>query len=322
MKKIIVILGPTASGKSELAVWLAKKINGEIISADSRQIYRGLDIGTAKVPRDKNPKSEIRNPKQIPKTKFQTLKNLFYYKKIRHHLLDIANPKKVFTVAQYQKLAQKAIQDITKRGKIPILCGGTGFWIDAVVYDLKLPEVPPNPKLREKFGKKTASELLKILKKLDPARAETIEQKNPRRLIRAIEIAKAIGKVPQIKKQSPYQTLWLGLKPPKKTLEQKIKNRTNQMLKSGLIRETKKLLKTVSRKRIKEFGFEYKNTLDYIDGKISKEELIETLNKNTLEYARRQMVWFKRNKEIRWVNGQQVLKLALNFITQQFRRSI
>ena len=165
--KIIVVLGQTASGKSEFAVKLAKKFNppvgGEIISADSRQVYKGLDIGSGKII-----KKEM---KGVP-----------------HHLLDITSPKRTFTVYQYQKLAKKALKDIIKRGKIPIICGGTGLYIDSIIYGIKFPEVPPNPKLRKKLEKRTTEELFKQLQKLDPRRAQNIDKYNRRRLIRALEI--------------------------------------------------------------------------------------------------------------------------------------
>ena len=281
-QKLIVIVGPTASGKSEFAVKLAKKINGEIISADSRQIYRGLDIGTGKV-------------------LGKWIKDKFIYKGIVHHCIDFVSPKNIFTAAEYKKCAQRAIEDIMGRGKTPILVGGTGFWIDAVVFDLKLPEVPPNLKLRKKFEKKSSRELLEILKKLDPRRAKTVEQKNPRRLIRAIEIAKALGRVPVLKKREHYQATWIGIDPDRKTLEKKITHRASQMLKRGLVREVKNLLKKgITKKRIKEFGFEYKTVLDYLDKKVAYREIRSLLVRDTLRYARRQMTWFKRNKEIKW----------------------
>lgn len=281
-QKLITIVGPTASGKSEYAIKLAKKINGEIISADSRQVYRGLNIGTGKVPG-------------------QWIKNKFTYKKIPHYCLDFVSPKKTFTVAEYKKCAEIAIKDIASRQKTPILVGGTGFWVDTVVYGLNLPEVPPNPKLRQILERKTTGELLQILKKSDPRRAKTIEQKNLRRLVRAIEIAKALGKVPVLKKQENYDVTWIGLNPGTKLLKTKIERRIAEMMKKGLLRETKKLLKRgVSRKRIEELGFEYKTALNFLDEKISRKEARQKLIRETLHYVRRQITWFKRNKKIKW----------------------
>lgn len=279
---LIVIVGPTASGKSELAVKLAKKFKGEIISADSRQVYQELDIGTGKVS--------------------GKWKSFFIYKKIPHHCIDFVSPKKIYTVAEYKKCADTAIQDINNRGKIPILAGGTAFWIDTLVYDLNFPSVPPNLKLRKKLAKKTLQELLRMLEKLDPERARNIEQKNPRRLIRAIEIAKKIGKVPEIQKHSPYNTLWIGLIPSREILSHSIKKRANRMIKEGLLEEIKKLIrKGVSKKRIKEFGFEYRAALDALEKKITRVELLNRLTQETLDYARRQMTWWKRNPEINWI---------------------
>ncbi|MCC6290472.1 tRNA (adenosine(37)-N6)-dimethylallyltransferase MiaA [Candidatus Nomurabacteria bacterium] len=164
-KQVLVIVGPTASGKSALAVQLAKKFDGEIISADSRQVYRGLDIGSGKITE--------KEKRGIP-----------------HHLLDIASPKRIFTVARYQKLAKQKIAEIIGRGKLPIICGGTGFYIQAIVDDLALPKVKPDSRLRKSLAQKTVPELFKMLQKLDSNRARKIDRNNPRRLIRAIEIAK------------------------------------------------------------------------------------------------------------------------------------
>ena len=171
MKKLIVVLGPTASGKTDLSIKLAKKLGGEIVSADSRQIYKGMDIGTGKVT-----KKEMRG--------------------IPHHLLDVASPRARFSAAHYQKMALKAIGKTYKRGKIPFLVGGTGFYIQAVTEGLVLPEVKPDWKLRKKLEKKSNKELFLMLLKLDKKRAKAIDRDNPRRLIRAIEIAKKIGAVP------------------------------------------------------------------------------------------------------------------------------
>ncbi|MFZ2188045.1 MAG: tRNA (adenosine(37)-N6)-dimethylallyltransferase MiaA, partial [Candidatus Moraniibacteriota bacterium] len=171
--KIVVILGPTSSGKSSVAIKLAQKFNGEIISADSRQIYRGMDVGTGKVTSAE-----------------QAL--------AKHYMLDIVSPKTNFSAAQFKKKAQILIADILKRGKLPIICGGTGFWIKALVDDVIYPEVKPDWKLREKLGKKSTEQLFVMLEKLDPVRAGNIDAKNPVRLIRAIEICRTLGKVPVI----------------------------------------------------------------------------------------------------------------------------
>ena len=320
-KKIIVIVGPTASGKSEFAVRLAKKLKGEIISADSRQVYRGLDIGTGKVAgKWKTLKGFIHPPYRIPrdlaagmKGNFKSLPRGpiphdkvggFIYQGVPHHCIDFVSPKKTFTVAEYKKCAEQALDNIIVRKLMPIVVGGTGFWIDTLVYNLNLPAVRPNHKLRKKLEKKSAGELLKILQKSDPERARTIEQKNPRRLIRAIEIAQVLGKIPKLaKKNSPYNITWIGLNPPIKILSEHIKKRTAQMLRRGLAAETKKLLRQgISKKRLHELGFEYRATLKFIEKKITQRELYEKLVGDTLAYARRQMTWWKNNPHIQWIN--------------------
>lgn len=277
-KKLIVILGPTASGKTELAIKLAKKFNGEIINADSRQVYKGMDIGTAK----------------------PTKKEM---KGIPHYLLDVASPKRKFTIAQYRKLALKAIEKIQRKGKIPFLVGGTWFYIRAIVDGLVIPEVPPDWKLRKKLEKKSPRELYKILKKLDPERAKTIEKENKRRLIRAIEICKKIGKVPPLRFEPlPYPVLMLGIKIDKKKLMERIKKRFFEWLKKGLIEEVKKLRKMgISFKRIEEFGMHYREISRYLQGKISKKEMIENSIREIQNYARKQINWFKRDKRVNWV---------------------
>jgi tRNA dimethylallyltransferase len=209
---IIVILGPTASGKSGIAVQVAKEFGGEIISADSRQVYRGMDIGTGKITK--------REMDGIP-----------------HHLLDVASPSRTFTVAQYQKLAHKKIGGIMKRGKLPIICGGTGFYIRSIVDNLVLPEIKPDAALRKKLEKKTAGELFAILQKLDPRRAKEIDRRNPRRLIRAIEIAEHLGQVPQIKTSSPYNAIQIGVKIDGEVLKEKIRQRLLKLLAQNMIEE-------------------------------------------------------------------------------------
>lgn len=271
-QKVIVILGPTATGKSALAVKIAQKIGGEIISADSRQVYKDLDIGTGKIT-----KKEMRG--------------------IPHHLIDVANPKNKFTVTKYQKKAIYAMAEIIKRGKVPIICGGTGFYIDAITKGTIFPEVPPNLKLRSELGKKTAGELLKILIKLDKRRAKDIKDKNEInnkvRLIRAIEIAKAIGETPILKnKKSNYEFIKIGLSLPPDELKKKIEKRVKKMFKDGLLNEIKKLKKAgISNKRLREFGFEYDSPT------------YEKVVRKTIKYTKRQMTWFKRDKKIKWVDA-------------------
>ncbi len=293
--KLLVIIGPTASGKSDLAVRLAKQFDGEVISADSRQVYKGLDVGTGK----------------ITATEMQG---------VPHHLLDIASPLRKFTVERYKKLAAKAITDISKRGKLPIICGGTGFYIDALVDSVVFPDVPPNPTLRAelaKLGKKDPAALLARLKDLDPARAEAIDPHNLRRIIRAIEIASVLGKVPKIlaAKNSdgsadfaPYDPIFIGINPATEALRTKIQARLiDRIEKQGMIEEAQKLHDgtpsksgDLSWKRMEELGLEYRYLALLLQEKITRKEMIERLGFEIWHYAKRQLAWFKRNKRIKW----------------------
>ena len=266
--KVVVILGQTATGKSDLAVRIARKIGGEVISADSRQVYKNLDIGTGKI--------TFREMRDVP-----------------HHLLDIADPKKQFTVAEYKKLALEKITEIVERGKIPIICGGTGFYIDAIVNGTIFPNVAPNDKLRIKLIGKSVIQLFLILKKLDQRRAKNIDSKNKVRLIRAIEIAKTLGKVPQIKEVKPmYKFIKVGLYLSPDKLRKKVEKRVKKMFRDGLKNEIKKMKKSgISQKRLKGFGFEYFNPTP------------EKIVRETLKYTKRRMTWFKRDKEIKWFSN-------------------
>lgn len=271
-----MILGPTASGKSDLAVRLAKKFKGEIISADSRQVYKGLDVGTGKIT-----KKEMRG--------------------VPHHLLDVLDPRKQFTVSQYRELAENSLQYIVIKNKLPIVVGGTGFYIDALAGNISLPDVPPNKKLREKLSKKTNRALFKLLKKKDPRRAKIIDFNNKVRLIRALEIVEALGKVPtwRFHRQVGHRFIYIGLKPD--DLDERIRERLIKRL-PGMMQEAKKLLKLkkLNYKRMHELGLEYRYIAMYLQNKISKTELIEKLNTAIRQYAKRQMTWFKRNKKIKW----------------------
>lgn len=281
--RIIAIVGPTSSGKTSLAIEIAKQVNGEIISADSRQIYRGLDIGAGKVT-----KTEMRG--------------------IPHHLLDVANPKRAMSVVQYERLATRAVQDILKRGKVPILCGGTGLYIDAVLTKQSFPSVPPDAKLRHRLARLSTKELFEKLKKLDLVRAQNIDAKNPHRLIRAIEIATALGSVPvRASTESPYDTLIVGLTLPREELQNRIHIRLTARMHRGMVAEAERLhANRLSWKRMEELGLDYRALAHFLQNKITKQEMIRVIEKENWLYAKRQMVWFKRNKNIQWFKPQEI----------------
>lgn len=290
--KLIVIVGQTSSGKTELSIKLAKKFPGEIVSADSRQVYKGMDVGTGKATK--------REMQGIP-----------------HHLLDIIFPKRKFTVAQYQKLALKAIEKIHAKEKLPFLVGGTGFYIQAVVDNLVIPEVRPDWKLRAKLARKTAQELFQLLQKQDPQRARTIQKTNKRRLIRALEIVfKTQKPVPPLKKRSSqFELCILGIKKSKKEIEKLIQTRLQKRL-PGILKEIKKLhLAGISWKRLEEFGLEYRYGALYLQKKITREHMREKLQSEIVRFAKRQMTWFKRDKRICWITDYQAAeKLVEEFV--------
>jgi tRNA dimethylallyltransferase len=310
--KIIVILGQTSTGKSDFAVEVARQINGlnqsgrliartsrsevlgEIISADSRQVYKGMNLGTGKIT-----KKEMRG--------------------IPHHLLDITSPSKIFTVSDFQKLVNKKIKEIMKRNKIPIICGGTGFYIDSIINGTVFPNVKPNKKLRKILEGKTTEKLFQMLEKLDSIRAKNIDSKNKVRLIRAIEIAKALGKVPALNNNKNivdtnsamaefvstpnFQFLKIGLTIPPEILKVMIKNRLLKRIKKGMIKEVENLHRGgLSWKRMNSLGLEYRYVSIYLQKKLSKEEMIEKLNTEIWHFAKRQKTWFKRDQNITWIN--------------------
>lgn len=277
-QKIIIILGQTSTGKSDFAVQIAKKINGEIISADSRQVYKGMNLGTGKIT-----KKEMMG--------------------IKHYLLDVISPTKIFSVNDFQRLGNKAIKEIIKKGKIPIICGGTGFYIDSLLEQRNYPEVKPNKKLRESLMKKNTEELFALLKNLDINRANNIDKNNKVRLIRAIEIAKALGKVPEINSSFQLPNIKIGLHMPPEILKEKIKSRLLTRIKKGMIKEVEKLHKNgVSWKRMDSLGLEYRYVSLYLQNKLNKEEMIEKLNTEIWHFAKRQKTWFKRDKNIIWID--------------------
>jgi len=287
-KKIIVILGPTSSGKSDIAIRLAKKFNGEIISADSRQVYRSLDIGTGKT----------------------TAKE---QKGIKHYLIDVASPRTNYNAAKFKKDADKIIEDILKREKMPIICGGTGFWIKSIIDNVQYPEVKPDWVLRDQLRNKSAEELFLMLKKLDKERAKNIDPKNKVRLIRAIEICKSLGKVPEVNRESRiknYEFLQIGIRLPKENLYKNIEKRLRKRFDQGMIEEVRKLhfKDKLSWKKIEGFGLGYFWIPKYLKGEIkSEEELFEKIFQAEKDYAKRQMTWFKKDARIVWLDNDKII---------------
>ncbi len=295
MKKLVVILGPTAAGKTDLSIALAKKFKGEVVSADSRQVYKGMDIGTGKIT-----KKEMQG--------------------VPHYLLDVASPKRKFTIAQFKKRALRAIRKIQRRGKIPFLVGGTAFYIQTIIDGIKIPKVKPDWKLRKRLEKKTPQQLFSLLQKKDPRRAKDIDRHNKRRLIRALEIVhKTRRPVPLIEKSPPqWSVLVLGVKRGPEELKKRIKKRLKRELRKGVTAEIKRLRGSgLSWKRLESFGLEYRWIAKYLQEKISREEMEERLQKDIEHFAKRQMTWFKKEKRIHWVRNQ---KEAEELVKEFLRR--
>jgi len=275
---IIVIVGPTASGKSTLAVDTAKRFSGEVISADSRQVYRGLDVASGTITDE-----EMRG--------------------IPHHLLNVADPHEQFTVVDFKQKAEAAINDIRARDHLPIVAGGSGFYIQSVVDNFTPPPVEPNQALRNELQQKDTKELHSILQEMDQRRAAEIDENNPRRLIRAIEIADELGHVPKKEDNPPkFDCLQIGLTLSKETLRERIHERTILRLKEGMIKEARQLHEGgLSYERMKQLGLEYELLAKYLESNIeTKEELQKAIETADWQYARKQMSWFRRDDRIKW----------------------
>lgn len=289
--KVLIIVGPTSSGKSSLAVKLARRFNGEIISADSRQVYRGLNIGTGKI------------------TKHEM-------KGVPHHLLDVASPRTSFNADDFVKKGRMAFSEIAARGRLPIAAGGTGFYIDALVGRIVLPSVPPNARLRRQLEKKTTKQLFALLKRRDPKRATALstpsERNNKVRLIRALEIAAAAQDRPrESAKVGPlYDPLWIGIAPDDKTLRLGINKRLRERLRRGMPAEALRLhADGLSYKRMNELGLEYRSLARLLQKKITRVELEEELRGDIWRYSRKQIGYWKRNKDIEWFKPKQMARI-------------
>jgi tRNA dimethylallyltransferase len=293
-EKLLVIIGPTAVGKTKLSIELAKRYNGEIISGDSMQIYRGMDIGTAKI--------TIEEMEGIP-----------------HHLIDIKEPDESFSVAEFQQLVRAKISEITSKGKLPIIVGGTGLYIQAVIYDYQFSEAPADEEFRlqlETKAQEIGNEALHLeLTKIDPESASQIHPNNVRRVIRALEIYHCTGKIMseyQMNQQPDllYETALIGLTMDREKLYERINTRVEMMIAEGLLEEVSGLHKQGIRdcQSIQAIG--YKEIYDYLDGKVSYDDAIESLKQNSRRYAKRQLTWFRNKMEVEWFEMTNVSDLS------------
>jgi tRNA dimethylallyltransferase len=282
-QKLMVIVGPTASGKTALGIKLAQKFGGEIVSADSRQIYRGMDIGTAK------PTAAER--RAVP-----------------HHLIDIKDPNEDYTVADYQRDAIAAIESILARGNVPLLVGGTGLYVQAVLENLDIPKTVANPELRAQIEKDIAdvglTAVFKRLIALDPEAAYVVDQKNPRRVVRALEVALATG-VPftaqRIKRAPLFDALVLGLNPTPEIVRERIDQRVDAMMHDGFVHEVTTLIKKYGHTPTAFDAIGYREIIAHLNGTLSLEDATAAIKVNTWHYAKRQMTWFKKYEPTHWM---------------------
>ena len=285
---LIVLTGPTAAGKTKLSVELAKAIDGEIISADSMQVYRYMDIGSAKI-----------RPEEM--------------EGIPHHLIDILEPEEEFNVVRFQTLAKEALAQIYRRNRIPIVAGGTGFYIQALLYDVDFTENENKPEVRSKleaFARQKGPEALhQMLKEVDPEGAKQIHANNVKRVIRALEYYRLTGErisehnEVQQKKESPYNMAYFVLNDSREHLYQRIDDRVDAMMERGLLEEVKALKSMgVSREMVSMQGLGYKELLSYLDGEISLVEAVRILKRDTRHFAKRQLTWFRRERDVVWLN--------------------
>lgn len=272
----MTVVGPTASGKTALSIELAKHCNGEVISADARQVYRGLDIGSGKV--------STEEMDGVP-----------------HHLLDVVSPTDIYTAADFKRDGEHAIRDITSRNKLPIIAGGTFFYVDTLLGRLNLPDVPPNPLLREKLEQQSVDTLFASLQNFDPRRAETIDRHNKVRLVRALEIVEAVGKVPEPTRSESYNVCSIGIALSKEELHENIRARLHDRFASGMTDEVQRLHSDgVSWERLESFGLEYRYIAQFLQKKMTEKEMREMLETEIRHFAKRQLTWLKRDTSIHW----------------------
>ena len=308
LPKIIVILGPTGSGKTDMGIGIAKKFNGEVVSADSRQIYKGMDIGTAK------PEGKL-------------LDDAYVVGGMPHYLMGIVNPDESFTLADFKQLAIARIHEILGRKKLPIIVGGTGLYIQSVVENLDMPKVVPDMQLRSDLEARSPADRIGMLKKIDPDSAARMDLNNPRRVLRALEVALTTGGsfYNQRKKGKPlFDVLEIGIRLPRPESNAGLDLRVDRQIKEGLVDEVKNLSKKYSWDLPSMSGIGYKQVGYYLRGQMGLEDAVEEIKKDTRRYAKRQMTWFKRDKKINWLDGadlQKAEELVRNFINDAGERN-
>ena len=299
--KVIVICGPTASGKTSLSIELAKKINGEIVSCDSMQIYKEMNIGTAKPTEDEK-------------------------QGIKHYLLDFVSPEDRYSVADFKKDAKNAIKEILEKGKVPIVVGGTGLYVDSLIYEVEYPNIEFDEKYRKTLEKRVQKEGLEVLyeeaKKIDEKAIEKISPNDKKRILRILEIYHATGKtkteqeIESRKKEVEYDYLVYALNWDRQVLYDRINLRVDKMIENGLIEEVKEILKKHKKFPTAMQGLGYKEVVEYLNGDISKEEMIEKIKQETRRYAKRQMTWFRKNKQTIWIDGQDDIQNNIKIILE------
>lgn len=299
--KVIVICGPTASGKTALSIELAKKINGEIVSADSMQIYKDMDIGTAKPT-----KQEMGE--------------------IKHYLLDFVSPEDRYSVAQYKQDAKKAIKEIINKGKAPIIVGGTGLYVDSLIYEIEYNDIKLDEEYRKKLEKiaeeQGLEELYKKAVEIDPEAMKKISQNDKKRIMRVLEIYHSTGKTKtEQEKESrknpvEYDYRVFAINWDREILYQRINKRVDIMVEQGLIEEVKEILNKYDKFPTAMQGLGYKEVVDYLNGIYTKEEMIEKIKLETRRYAKRQLTWFRKNKQTIWLDGTNDIQNNINIILE------
>ena len=302
--KIVVIVGPTASGKTKLSIELAKRIDGEVVSCDSMQIYKEMDIGSAK----------------------PTIEEM---QGIKHHLIDYISPEERYSVARYKQDAKKAIKEILEKGKVPIIVGGTGLYVNSLIYEIEYNKIEFDAEYREKLeekAKKGLEDLYEEAKKIDPKAMEIISPNDKKRIIRVLEIYHATKKtkteleIESRKNEVQYDYRVFAIDIRRDILYDRINKRVDKMIEQGLIQEVENLKQKYSEFPTAMQGLGYKEVVQYFENELTKEEMIEKIKQETRRYAKRQLTWFRKNKQTIWLDGQEKIEINVQKILENFNK--